>query len=281
MSIDDLKPNEYRKFLLLAAVEKGKKLKEHFSKALLALEHIEYADDFLQTIAPGSEDMFEDKILLYLGSLKDAFDKVRGAILMSYLSFTEPDILEGMLTTTEALCDKEQKEMFHCFDVSLSVSDDVLMIKMPLLWGRYSKQDGVPKWALTKDNLPWLQWELERILQQNFDQIPTYTKRHFSYVHVLYPDQKQYTDNDNYDTKKVTDTVTSFMGGTDSALRTSFSFFSLRSGNLAPGTYLIVTNSFNDPPNLPNLEQVLMKNFPVSIGQSAPVFMKKRTPNST
>jgi len=261
MSLTDMTPDEYRKMLLLGAVEKGGKLKKHFSQAIAALEHFEYAEDFLKTIPPGAEEMFGGEIASYCESAKEILGNVRGALVMAYLAFAEPDILDGYLTTTEALCDKTQEEFYTCFEVKLTVVPDVLIIKMPQLWSRYSRQYGVPKWLIPRDNLPWFQWELERVLQNNLEKIPSYPQRHFSYIHVLSPSQNQYPDNDNYDTKKVTDIVTSYMGGTDSALRTSFSSFSMRSEKLDPGTYLLVSNSFNTPPALPLLQQILEQIF--------------------
>lgn len=270
MSVSDLKPDEYRRFLLSAAVEKGTKLKQNFAEALENLERLDRAEEFLKNLPAGQEELYGGDIAELCKEAESVFDRVKRSLLSAYLSFVEPDDMGGYVTKLEALSDEGQEKMFSCFDVKLAVFSDILLLKMPQLWSRYSTKMSGPTWGLPKDHLPWFSTELERVFQQHLDEIPSYLNRHFSYVHVLGMDQKQFPDNDNYDTKKVTDIVSEYMGGTDNALRTSFSFFSTRESILNQGSYLVVTNTFNNPPALSYLQQLLEQIFGSSTGRNQP-----------
>ena len=75
-----------------------------------------------------------------------------------------------------------------------------------------------------------------------------------TYFHVIAPDKKTFPDNDNRDTKRMTDTVCDALCLSDNALFCSFSAFGSRTANLEEGTYLCVSGDYDTPPTLTQVQ---------------------------
>lgn len=261
MDMTDMTPAQHLKMVLAGAITKIEQLQKCVIKEGNILELLDGIKVLLKAIPDGQEELF-------IAELQDAYDTIQNRmaqfkweIFSTYWTFTEPDLMDNLLTEEEALTSKTQDDLYSCFDVKIEVSGDILALKMPLLWSRYDNRNVGPKWGLTKENFAWFQRELEIEFSKKFDQIPTYIRRHISYLNVIPKGRKSYPDNDNYDTKKVTDIICLHMGGTDNAMTTSFSSYSWQTDEIDSGTYVIVTPNDEIAPSMGELKQTIKTMF--------------------
>lgn len=193
----------------------------------------------------------------YIESIKRRLGNAKTALFYAYWQFAEcaytqdpPDEIAFRSSDPRAV-----------FDVKTAVVDQLLLVKLPLLWSRYAAflHDG--KRCFATDSLRWFEWELRSALDKIRDQIPLYLNKNICYVHVVPKNSRMFADNDNYDTKHITDTIANSLLGTDNGLVCSFSYYGMQEGELPAGSYVIISPDLNAPPPLASLLPVLRSCF--------------------
>ncbi len=178
-----------------------------------------------------------------------------------YWNFVRYDLIDRMPDADAPTVSEFWEEHCKVFDVKAAVKDRYLLVKLPPLWGRYTAILCNGKRVYATDSLKWMDWELRSALSKIREQIPLCLKKNICYIHVIPKGDPCPVDNDNYDTKHITDVITTYLIGTDSAMICSFSFYSMRAGELPEGTYAVASPDLNRPPALESLVPVLKEAF--------------------
>lgn len=195
-----------------------------------------------------------DLVSFYLlESIQKRFKQLKTNLFYIYWNFARYDLADGMPDADAPTVSEFWEEHCKVFDVKAAVNGQLLLVKLPLLWSRYTTILGNGKRAYATDSLKWMDWELRSALAKIREQIPLYLKKNICYIHVIPEGEFCPVDNDNYDTKHITDIITRDLIGTDNAMICSFSFYGMRAGELPEGTYVAVSPDLNRPPALDSL----------------------------
>lgn len=193
----------------------------------------------------------------YVKSIKMRFDKAKTALYYIYWKYCEcayrhdvPSEIAGTSNDPRAV-----------FEVDVRIVEQLLLVKLPLLWSRYGAIMHTGKQCYKTDSLRWFEWELNAALERISDQVPLYMYKNIGYLHVIPKALRTFVDNDNYDTKYITDTITTYLLGTDNGLVCSFSFYGMEEGELPVGSYAIVSPNFNAPPSMDTILPILKDAF--------------------
>lgn len=254
-------PAEYKYNVLAGVLDKVPNL---YQQAKNLAKCLEDAQDFIEdfnTIAPQNLTEKEEVLDQILKQLLPCFDRMKSTIFMAYSILATPDTFEGQRSISETLLSDDYEKTSMCFHLDLKADNEKLIVKLPILWSRYGPKQGVPAYIIAKGYWCWFGSEIERLFLQHENEIPPFRRSHFSFVHVLDPNKSHYPDNDNYDTKFITDKIISCIGGTDGPLQVSFSSMSLPSTNLEEGTYVVVSHNYNQSPSLQTLKEWLKTAF--------------------
>ena len=244
-------------FLLQNSIDKFSKVRSYATEISRLCDEISLIKSDLPEMSLGEETAVSERILSAENLLEDLIAGVRANVFHMYWVLTEPeDFSESQSSLPELTSDFFEKTK-AIFDVKAVVDDGCLFIKIPLLWSRYLYHTKSKHYTKSSDYLSWFDRELNQALSKIDDDIPHMEGKHFSYVFVIPDGKMTFADNDNYDTKHITDVISQHIGTTDSGLTTSFSSMSIREGALTVGTYIAVTPSFGNPPRL----QVLVNQF--------------------
>lgn len=193
----------------------------------------------------------------YIESVQKRFDRAKTELFYIYWKYCEcayrhdvPNEIAGTADDPRAV-----------FKVDVRISGQLLLVKLPLLWSRYSAILHTKKKCFAADNLSWMDWELRAALGKVRDKIPLYLCKNICYVHVVPEELRMFVDNDNYDTKHITDTIVASLLGSDNGLVCSFSCYGMSEGEISAGSYVVVSPDFNAPPSLESLLPVLKVSF--------------------
>ena len=187
---------------------------------------------------------------------------LKDCIRTLYNIFTDEDLPYFAKETVEEI-EKEVKEaegLLEIFDVSVVVSEDKVFVKLPKLWSKYTTLGSKDLYAKRRSYSNIMRRELEKEFNKKLNQIPRFDRKHIAYLFVT-AKGKTSPDADNFDTKVITDTVSFYCGGTDSAATTSFSYIAIPEGALLKGTYICVSNHYGNPPGLEALIEDFRKVF--------------------
>lgn len=256
-------PAEYKYDVLAGVLSKAKELRRRLHALESKLEECEDMEWELGSISPDNLASKEQSIDTMLARLDSVLAEVKGALYMGYSALSKPDTFGGKRNLYEALLSDDYAKTSAVFDLKLEMDEQKILLKLPLLWSKYGTHGGMPPQYIAKGYWMWFGNELEALFHKKEADIPVFHRSHFSYIHVLKPKGFGYPDNDNYDTKFITDKVISWLGGTDGPLQVSFSSMSFVSENLEEGTYLVVTPNYNSGPDLETIRQWLNAAFSV------------------
>lgn len=196
-----------------------------------------------------------------LESIQKRFNQLKTNLFYMYWTLARYDLADGMPDADAPTVSEFWEKHCKVFDVRVAVKGQLLLVKLPPLWGRYTAMLSNGGRAYPTDSLKWMDWELRSALAEIQEQIPLYLKKNICYIHVLPEGVSCFVDNDNYDTKHITDIITSYLLGTDNAMICSFSFYSMRAGELPESTYVVVSPDLNEPPALKALVPILNREF--------------------
>ena len=195
----------------------------------------------------------------YVDSIKERFSRVKTSLYLMYYFYGKHFYDYASIHAQAGQSD----DSWAVFEVKAKVKNQCLLVKLPLLWSRYVAFLHNKKGCHATDSLGWMRWELRAALDKISDQIPLYVCKNICYVHVVPKDSTAHADNDNYDTKQITDTIIEYILGTDNGLVCSFSFYGIEEGELPVGSYAIVSPDHNAPPSLASLLPLLKAAFSV------------------
>lgn len=241
--------------------------RENLQKALPWLKNLtrktELILEDLATVSTDDAEPNADALIPLQEKTSEQLKQSFTALFHLYWSLTNPKLLLNGRTEFDVLTSEAYTKYFSVFEVKIVVQDNWILIKLPVLFSRYSRanlfKNGSKKKAAFTDFGYWFDRELNAELYKKSSEIPHYVEKHFSYLHVIPIDIPFPADADNYDSKHITDVVSNHMLCTDGADFTSFSSMSIREGILETGTYVIVSPTFGNPPSLDTLvEQIQM-----------------------
>lgn len=156
-------------------------------------------------------------------------------------NFKEP-ILEKAMASVE-------DKIFHIPGVKIVALQDEnipLVAQFPSLWSQYPNYQNTPGgYPFPAYSLAEFEKEIEYqcdLLDRKNWSLCASRLYHFSYIHTYQTVKNSMIDNDNRDTKIVTDIICATLGTTDHPLSVSFSSHTKVCENLPTGSYLIVYN---------------------------------------
>ena len=186
----------------------------------------------------------ESVVMDISGELDQAFFSLRLSVFEAYKALVQPQTFGFRRSASVAAVEDFQKYNDSVEKIFACVENDILHIKLPLLWSRGRYKSWGNGGANDYDYLHWFTVNLDAALTLIGDKIPRYRHKNICYLFVA-DARKTPIDSDNYDTKSITDTIVSHMPGGDSALNCSFVYTSATSAKLDPGTYITVSESKN------------------------------------
>lgn len=240
--------------------EKFSKVRFYADEISRLCDEISLIKSAMPPVLPGEEFEKTEQFLSAKQSLDEAIVGVRANTFLLYWALTEPDFLneDGCIDEEFLPVFKKAEEVF---EIKTVVDNGCIFVKLPLLWSRYLYHTKAKHYTKAGDYLSWFDRELNAAFQKIDNEIPFVSEKHFSYLFVIPQGQMTFADNDNYDTKHITDVICQHIGTTDSGLTTSFSYMSIRAGNLEEGTYIAITPSYGNPPGLNALVNQFLKQF--------------------
>lgn len=196
--------------------------------------------------------------------VRAALRNIRSDLFHAYWALTGVNFIDAPYFAkgqVEAACNAENQESKVFDSVAVKVLKRCVFVKMPLLWSRYSYAKLGNKSLPSTDSLSWFDRELNAAFNAVADTLPVLQERHITYLHVVPLTERQPVDNDNYDTKHITDIIAGHLGSSDVCFSTSFSYMSIREGALPSGTYIVVTPEVGVPPPIASIVTQLKKAF--------------------
>ena len=241
------------------AAERADKIESIANQLLADCEKIK-SEAAAQRESPEDAAAFPDKESL--NAIKSAVNAIRHRAFSLYNIIAEPDTYDGLLTLNQAYSSENFLEDYAVFPVEATVKDGWIFVKTPLLWSRYQGSPVIGK--LDKGNyLKWMSHEIEAALLRISDQIPAMNSKNITYLFVIPKGRSNPADSDNYETKHITDIISSYLSVTDGPLCTSFTNLSMMEDVLPSGTYITVSPDHKTPPSLTVLLTRILDAFSV------------------
>ncbi len=256
-------PNETEKIVAGNLKNRLKKTLYHIKKCEAFLqegvEQSAYLEDVLRDSQHGTHTS-NNEINEIQSSISQSMLGLRGHFFRAYWTLSEPENFDEALSKPDALHSDFQQKIAPNFEVKAAVRDNILLIKLPLLWSRYWYKRSGNSPVKSSDYLEWFDRELDSALYQIEEKLPLFLERNFTYLHVT-PAGKYATDSDNYDTKHVTDVIANHLVGTDHPSYNSFFYASMQEGLLSPGTYVAITQGVRIVPQMDKIISLIMSEF--------------------
>lgn len=184
---------------------------------------------------------------------EETFSSFRYAVNdMQYLSALPPYILRS--DNVQAATSLYYKEVILPADrVMAALEDDAIYVRTPMLWSRNNRKvRGANNRTIGPERCVIYRDSVEEAIRlcPNFSTYD-FAKFDMKLVHYLFiyrdlPTNKQFViDNDNHETKHVTDGISGFLPGGDSPLSCNFFMSAASSHEIPEGTYITVTPADN------------------------------------
>ena len=138
-------------------------------------------------------------------------------------------------------------------DVSIKVTDDMLIVRVPNLASKFSSFSR----AHAADYSTMYASDVRRLMMKQDLSGLDLTFKHISVISVYDSKTQKIPDADNLDTKAIVDAITRYLPGGDDWAHCSFSSANIKSETIKPGTYFILSPNYLEPPSMTDLTRKL------------------------
>jgi len=198
--------------------------------------------------------------LLYCSSLSDPIgeseintlslleEQLRACVYCAYKEIVDPIIALSTRSAGNVKIADFLKYNDSTEQIITVVEAEKIYIRVPILWAKGRYKNWTKKHGYLYDYLGWFCENLNSALTALGDNIPKYRKKNITYLFVRDLEGRStiaIPDSDNYDTKSITDVITSNLAGGDSAISCSFAYMSAVTNDIAEGTYIVISEGLD------------------------------------
>lgn len=172
-------------------------------------------------------------------SVASDLSEIAGRILGLSNNIYEKTLLNIFHESKEEI-DQNSIDDEHDFMVKIYATNDVLIVKTPLVKSRYHKYSSSREGAYVSDYGHGIASVVERKLKKWDGDFPDPLYKKIDVIEVFDEESMLLPDADNLDTKKIIDALSARFTTKDSSPFTTISFSVVVKNDLEPGTYFIV-----------------------------------------